>query len=236
VRIVICDAHRVFADALATLLRGADHRVVGSALDLGGVARILHRELADVCVTDLRCLPPEHRRIEQAIDSFSGTAFVAVSTSADPAGLRRAMAAGFRGLSLKDDDFEEVLRVLTTAACGTAPSPGRPEPAILSASARAALRCGGLLGGGLAQFLTEREREALVRLVHGESTHDMARGMGVRVCTARTHIDGVMSKLGAHSRLEVIAYAVRERLVDLGHVQHELGAADDGTGQAAHRR
>ncbi len=115
-RIVICDAHQVFADALAALLRAADHRVIGSAHDLGEVTGILERDDADVCVTDLRCLPPEHQRIEQAIDAFSGTAFVAVSTSADPASLRQALAAGFRGLSLKNDDFDEILRVLTTAA------------------------------------------------------------------------------------------------------------------------
>jgi DNA-binding NarL/FixJ family response regulator len=38
--------------------------------------------------------------------------------------------------------------------------------------------------------------------------------MGVAVSTARTHIDAVLSKLGAHSRLEAVAYAVREGLVD----------------------
>ena len=43
----------------------------------------------------------------------------------------------------------------------------------------------------------------------------MAAAMGVRVSTARTHIDAVLSKLGAHSRLEAVAYAVREGLVDM---------------------
>jgi two-component system, NarL family, nitrate/nitrite response regulator NarL len=232
-RIVICDAHRVFADALTALLRTVDHRVVGSALDLCGLAVILQRELVDVCVAELRCLPQEHRRMEQVINSSSGTAFVGLSASADPTGLRQALAAGFRGLSLKDDDFDEILGVLTSAAGGM--SCGRAEPAVLSASVRAALRCGGLQAG-LGQFLTEREREVLTRLVRGESTQDMAHGMGVRICTARTHIEGVMSKLGAHSRPAVMAYAVREGLVDLGHVQHEPAMADDDAGQAAHRR
>jgi two-component system nitrate/nitrite response regulator NarL len=122
VRIVICDAHRVFADALTALLRAADHRVVGSALDLCGLAVILQRELVDACVADLRCLPPEHRRMEQVISSSSGTAFVGVSASADPTVLRQALAAGFRGLSLKSDDFDEILRVLTSAACGAVAS------------------------------------------------------------------------------------------------------------------
>lgn len=173
--------------------------------------------------------------MEQVISSSSGTAFVGVSASADPTVLRQALAAGFRGLSLKDDAFDEILSVLTSAECGPGPMCGRAEPAVLSASVRAALRCGGLQAG-LGQFLTEREREVLTRLVHGESTQDMARGMGVRICTARTHIGGVMSKLGAHSRPAVMAYAVREGLVDLGHVRPEPAMADDDAGHAAHRR
>ena len=40
-RVIICDAHRVFADALASLLRARGHQVVGSALDLGEMARML---------------------------------------------------------------------------------------------------------------------------------------------------------------------------------------------------
>jgi hypothetical protein len=39
--------------------------------------------------------------------------------------------------------------------------------------------------------------------------------MGVRVSTARSHVDALLTKLGAHSRLEAVAYAVREGLVDV---------------------
>ena len=56
-RVIICDAHRVFADALASLLRARGHQVVGSALDLGEMARMLAGaapgEPVDACVIDL---------------------------------------------------------------------------------------------------------------------------------------------------------------------------------------
>jgi two-component system, NarL family, nitrate/nitrite response regulator NarL len=241
-RILICDGHRVFADALASLLRSAGHRIVGSTVDLGEAVALLgagqggrlgagqggrsHAALsvegrgpgepADACVIDLR-LPRSGQRPEigRAIAAAPGTAFVALSGSADPSALRHAVASGVRGVALKGDDFGEFLRVLTQAAA----APGRtfPEggPVIMSTSARAALKRGNGLAAGPSQFLTEREREALSRLVRGESTTGMARAMGVRVSTARTHIDAVLSKLGAHTRLEAVAYAVREGLVDM---------------------
>ncbi len=216
-KIVICDAHRVFADALEFLLQGVGHHVAGSALNLEEAAGIVSREPVDACVVDLR--PPSsggRAEIEQAVRSAPDTAFVALSASADAATLRHAAAAGVRGLALKGDDFGEFLRVLTEAVSSQGHSHGpRPaQPVVLSRSARAALRAGHGLDAGPSQFLTEREWEALGRLVRGESTASIAREMAVRISTARTHIDAVLTKLGAHSRLEAVAYAVREGLVD----------------------
>jgi two-component system nitrate/nitrite response regulator NarL len=229
-RIVICDAHRVFADALASLLQGAGHHVAGSALSLEEAAEIFAREPVDACVVDLR--PPRignRPDIEQSVRSAPGTAFVALSASADAAALRHAVGAGVRGLALKGDDFGEFLRVVTDAVSrhGRNGGQGPAEPAIpvaASRSAKAALRAGYGAAAGPSQFLTEREWEALGRLVRGESTTSIARAMGVRVSTARTHIDAVLSKLGAHSRLEAVAYAVREGLVDAGGWQREQRA------------
>jgi two-component system, NarL family, nitrate/nitrite response regulator NarL len=214
-RIVICDAHRVFADALASLLRAAGHDIAGSVLDLDEAARLLSREPVEACVIDLRAPDPGKRpELEKVVAPFPGTAFIALSGSADPSSIRHAMTSGVRGVAMKGDDFGEFLRVLTEAVAVRGPA--RAEPVILSASARAALRRGEGAAAGPAQFLTERERETLARLVRGENTADMATAMGVRVSTARTHIDAVLSKLGAHSRLEAVAYAVREGLVDIG--------------------
>lgn len=142
------------------------------------------------------------------------TAFVVVTARADAASLGRALAAGVRGVALKDDDFVEIHRVLTVAVHGGAAS-RRASTAVLSLSARAAMRPGGRRERDGAEFLTPREREALVRLVRGESTTVMARSMGVRKTTARTHVDAVLTKLGAHSRLEAVAYAVRMGIVDV---------------------
>jgi DNA-binding NarL/FixJ family response regulator len=261
-RIMICDAHRVFADALASMLGAAGHHVVGTAVDLDEAVGMLGAEqgrwplataplgagregrlpatlpveepadacLADACVVDLR--PPRSGKrpdLERAVAAVPGTAFVALSGSADPSSLHHAVAAGVRGVAMKGDDFGEFLRVLMEAvsrqgsACPGADS-AEPGPVILSTSARAALRRGDGLAAGPSQFLTEREREALGRLVRGESTAGMARAMGVRVSTARTHIDAVLGKLGAHTRLEAVAYAVREGIVDMSGWQAEQPA------------
>src|SRR5258706_238476 len=78
------------------------------------------------------------------------------------------------------------------------------DPVPLAALAGAASRRGAGLAAGPPQFLTGREREALARLVRGESPAGMARAMGVHISPARPHIDAVLCKLGAHTRLEAV--------------------------------
>lgn len=52
-RIVIADAHRVFAEVLTSLLKKAGHDIVGCPKDLGSTVSIIKREQVDACVLDL---------------------------------------------------------------------------------------------------------------------------------------------------------------------------------------
>jgi two-component system, NarL family, nitrate/nitrite response regulator NarL len=233
-RIVIAATHRVFASALGSLLRRAGHDVVGYAVALDAVTDIITREQADACVVDAE-MPADPGALSLAMAVSEGTAFVVLADNAASAGLSRALSAGAHGAVLKSDDFLELLRVLTAARAraraGRRPSGG----AVLSLSAVSARRT--IRAGRRDQLvfsLTPREREVLARLVRGESTSAMARSMGVRLSTTRTHIDSVLIKLGVHSRLEAIAYAVREGIVDVA--DSVPAATEQKTGQKTEQK
>jgi PAS domain S-box-containing protein len=61
--------------------------------------------------------------------------------------------------------------------------------------------------------LTNREREVLVLLAQGATTGQVAEGLTISRTTARNHIQHVMGKLAAHSRLEAVALAQRHGLL-----------------------
>jgi DNA-binding NarL/FixJ family response regulator len=61
--------------------------------------------------------------------------------------------------------------------------------------------------------LTPRERTVLKLLASGRGMPQIARAMGVSEHTVRTHMQNVYSKLGAHSRLDVIRFAAKHGLV-----------------------
>lgn len=57
--------------------------------------------------------------------------------------------------------------------------------------------------------LTRRERQILQLVMAGLGTSEIAASVGISVSTARTHVKNVLSKLGAHTRLQLFA-KVRE--------------------------
>jgi two-component system nitrate/nitrite response regulator NarL len=63
--------------------------------------------------------------------------------------------------------------------------------------------------------LTPREHEVLTYLVAGCSTEQMAERMGLSSSTVRNHVKRLLRALGVHSRIEAVALARREKLVDL---------------------
>jgi PAS domain S-box-containing protein len=61
--------------------------------------------------------------------------------------------------------------------------------------------------------LTRRELEILRIISTGLNTKDAAEKLHVSPATVRNHVQNILGKLGAHSRLEAVAYATRRRLI-----------------------
>jgi PAS domain S-box-containing protein len=61
--------------------------------------------------------------------------------------------------------------------------------------------------------LTRRELEILRMIATGVSTKAAADKLHVSPATVRNHVQNILGKLGAHSRLEAVAMATRQRLL-----------------------
>jgi DNA-binding NarL/FixJ family response regulator len=72
---------------------------------------------------------------------------------------------------------------------------------ILAASARESA------GRPLAERLTRREREVLLLLAEGASNREAAEALGVSPNTVRTHVQSLLTKVGATSRTKLVVRA-----------------------------
>lgn len=66
---------------------------------------------------------------------------------------------------------------------------------------------------GRATHLTIRERQVLEGLVRGATTHTIAQELGISSYTVRTHVSGLMRKLGVHARGKAVSVAVARDLL-----------------------
>ena len=204
-KILLCDDHRLLIETLATLLRARGHEVVASTLHPDDAVAVARDHEVDVCLMDIGFAGDNADGIDgirRVIEEAPSTRVVVLSASGEPELIASALAAGASAYLLKGEDVD---RIIATIAALTedgledvAPAaPRSPEP-----TQSRQLR-----------FMTPREREVLTRLVQGQSTVTIAREMGVAYSTARTHIQNVLTKLGVHSKLTAVTYAVRNGLV-----------------------
>lgn len=63
--------------------------------------------------------------------------------------------------------------------------------------------------------LTPREKEMLQALAEGLNSEHIAARLYISVRTERNHMTRILSKLGAHSRLQALVFAVRNEVVNI---------------------
>ncbi|TQN46058.1 LuxR family two component transcriptional regulator [Humibacillus xanthopallidus] len=198
-RLVVCDDHRLLLEALAVSLRARGHDVVDLCTTPEAGLEAVTRHQPDVCLLDLHF--PEGTSLQALramVARCPDTRVVVFSAAADPQAVSGALALGAAGYLLKSMSMEEICEMLDHAARGqVAVEPGLLRQAFLPPSAQDPL--------WVLRFLTDREWDALRCITRGMSTDQIARQLGVRRSTARTHVQNLLHKLGVHSRLEAAA-------------------------------
>jgi DNA-binding CsgD family transcriptional regulator len=80
----------------------------------------------------------------------------------------------------------------------------------------------------LARLLTARERAVVALIATGRETQEIAEALHVSPATVRTHVRNSMSKLGAHTRAQLVALVIAgEDAVGVTH-------AGDGNSDISH--
>jgi DNA-binding NarL/FixJ family response regulator len=119
----------------------------------------------------------------------------------DDALLSDALDLGVAGMLDKDSPVDDLVRAIHIVAEGGT---------YLDPTAAAALISN---RRGHPRPLTQREREVLRLLADGMSNEKMGAELFISPQTVRTHVQKAMEKLGAQTRVQAVATALRESLI-----------------------
>lgn len=214
IRVAIVEDHVMVAEGLAAAL-AVDPRlvVVGTAGTVRGGVQMVSECKPDVVLMDLLLPDGDGAAATLAIRAVDPTTRVVLITSASGQDIiGRAIEAGCSGLLSKTEPVANVRTAIHRAGAGEAVFVAEDLVGLVDRLSH---------GSQTSVTLTEREREVLELLAQGSTTQAIAEALVLSLHTVRNHVRNVLMKLGAHSRLEAVAIALREGLVATPHAAHD---------------
>jgi DNA-binding NarL/FixJ family response regulator len=218
IHIVLADDQAVVRAGFRTILEAEpDLRVVGEASDGAHAVRIARQTRPDLVLMDIR-MP--------GLDGIQATGQLAGPEVADPITvlavttfdldeyLFGALRAGASGFLLKDVEPDELVAAVRTVAAGHGLVAPRVTRRLIAEFARYRRP---EPDPDLLATLTARERETLVLVAQGLSNNEIAQHLMVGPATVKTHVGGLLTKLGCRDRVQAVVFAYENGIVEPGH-------------------
>ncbi|MFC4950251.1 response regulator [Pseudonocardia sp. GCM10023141] len=200
---LLVDDHQIFGELLGEALTATGMEVVGICGTLADALDAVAETRPDIVVLDHNLPAGSGAGGVAAVKRHApGTRVLMLTAAEQRSVLQEAMDAGCDGFVTKRHSVADVIAAVEAVLRGETP---------ISSDV-----AGGLIGRrtpSVGGDLTRREAAVLQLIGAGLSNHDIAAELRISVNTVRNHVQRVLTKLDAHSKLEAIAIAARHGLL-----------------------
>jgi two-component system nitrate/nitrite response regulator NarL len=202
-RCLLADDHPALVAAVGDFLEENGFTVIGPAADGDAALATAVSEQPDIAVVDYR-MPGLNGRelLTRLADDAPDVRVLIYTAEAGDALVQEALDRGAAGIVLKEAPLADLVRALEAVQGG-----GTYVDPALATVALGAMRPS-------SPKLTERERDVLSHLSRGESHEEIGRALGISIETVRTHLRKACDKLGAATRTQAVASALRMGLIE----------------------
>jgi two-component system nitrate/nitrite response regulator NarL len=207
IKVLIVDDHAVFAEGLRLLLlRDKRMEVVGTSTNVNDAVALARQLTPDVVLMD-QCIGEEKgiAAVARIREFAPHTAVIILTGSAGEDEVASAVEAGAVGVLDKVLHPSELIKAIERARQGD----NLFSPAIVAQAMRGRARRELVAQerARVTEALTPRERDVLALLAAGCDSKTIATRLGLSVHTARDHVQSVLEKMDAHSRIEAVVRA-----------------------------
>ena len=194
---LIADDHPALTSAVSTFLSENGFAIVGPVPDGRRAVALAIEEQPDLALVDYRM--PRLAGLELIValrEASPGTRVVVYTADGDETLARDVLEAGAVALVLKEAPLADLTRALEAALAGSS----YLDPGLAGITAKNSK-------------LTERELDVLGLLAEGLQHEEIGRRLGISSETVRTHLRKASGRLGASSRTQAVATALRMGLI-----------------------
>jgi putative two-component system response regulator len=207
IRVLVVDDHEIFVQSLVRLLSAHPAlKVVGTAATVATAEKATVAYEPDVVLMDFELPDGDGATATEAVKALlPRTKVVMLTGRTDRGAAVRAIAAGCSGFVAKAQGVEALIEAIRAAHAGDEAVRIDDLPRLLG-DLRPTRR-------GLGTDLGTREIEVLQLMASGATSRAIAAQLYVSLNTVRNHVQHILDKLHAHSKLEAVATAVREGVI-----------------------
>lgn len=206
--VLIADDHPLVAHGIHRVLAAAPDEFVVVATCHSGADTLAAaaREAPDLVLLDVRLGDRNGADLCRSLAAEAPRARVVMLTAfSDTENLRRCLEAGAAGVLLKGSLDLDLVGALREVRDG--------RMVVDDGIACALEAAGGLLADTAVPRLRPREVEVLRLMAAGRTTRDIAADLDLTVNTVRTYTQALMTRLGAHTRVQAIVLAQQLDLI-----------------------
>ncbi|MQY08812.1 response regulator transcription factor [Actinomadura macrotermitis] len=217
IRVAIVDDQALVRGGFAMILRIHDDIEVVAEAGTGTEAiEAARRHRPDVILMDIRMPDMDGlEATERILAESDWNVRVLILTTFDPDEyVYRAMHAGASGFVLKDIPPDQLATAVRTVADGGALLAPSITRRLIGRFARR-LSVNTAVAERL-ERLTDREREVMAAVARGSSNSEIAKELFIGPATVKTHVSGILTKLGLRDRAQIVIFAYESGLVEAG--------------------
>jgi DNA-binding NarL/FixJ family response regulator len=221
ITVLVVDDQPVIRSAVANLIaHEADLLIAGQAATGPDAVRQARRLRPDVVLMDIRMPEGDGIQATRAICAdaeLTATRVLILTTFEDEAYVVEALRAGASGFIGKGADPAEIIAAVRTVHAGDALLSPRATRALIDRYSRLDRKAAGSAQSPAdLTALTERETEVLVKVAQGLTNAQISDALVISPLTAKTHVNRIMTKIGAHDRAQLVIAAYENGLVQPG--------------------
>lgn len=213
VRVLLVDDHAAVREAIALAFRQEpDFEVAGQAGSLAEARQMLQE--VDIAVIDLGLPDGDGGDLIRDLREVNPRAqAIVLSASIDRSEIARAVDRGAAGVLEKTAGLDEVVHAVRRLHAGETLLPLTEVVELLRVAAGDRER--EREDRDAIARLTPREREVLQLLGEGLDSQGIADRLHITIRTERNHIANILAKLGVHSQLQALVFALRHGLTKI---------------------
>jgi DNA-binding NarL/FixJ family response regulator len=214
VQILIADDHEIFREGLKAVLSSHSEWSICAEVSNGREAVAKATELRpDVAILDFSM--PELNGVEAARRIHAAaprTAVIMLTTHSSDRLAHEALAAGVKGFILKSEPKQQIVSAVQALSEGKTFFTQAVSSLLLNAYLEPGTRPNTQNAPG--ELLTQREREVVQLIAEGRTTKEIATKLGVSEKTVESHRSNILRRLGLHSAVDLVRYAIRNHLIE----------------------